>query len=381
MHFEHLSLVNFRNYVRLELDLGAGLTVVEGANGQGKSNLLEALFVLATTRSPRTLADRELVHWRAWEGEQPFARLVGRVARRQGPVEISILVQPEGEGSASGVAKRVRINGVARRALDLIGHVQIVLFGPDDLALVNGPPALRRRYLDLALAQVEARYVRALARYQRVLQQRNHLLRQLRERSAMADELRFWNDELAHAGAFIVGERHQAVDELSALARTAHYSLVGKAERLQVLYRPSLPLPGVAGEEAVRAFLAQLAEARPRELVLGMSLVGPHRDDLAFLLDDVDVQRYGSRGQQRTVALALRLAETAFLRGRSGDEPILLLDDVLSELDAERRRRVLDAIAPAEQVLLTTAERALLGEMQLGPARHLRVGAGRVEVV
>ncbi|MBI4504002.1 MAG: DNA replication/repair protein RecF, partial [Chloroflexi bacterium] len=376
MHLEHLSLLNFRNYVRLDLDLGPGLTVMEGANGQGKSNLLEAIFLLATTRSPRTQTDRELLHWLAWESEQPFARVVGRVQRRRGPAEIAITIHGERADGAQVATKRVRVNGVARRAIDLLGQMQVVLFGPDDLSLVSGPPALRRRFLDLTIAQVEARYVRALAHYQRVLQQRNHLLRQLRERRTGEDELRFWDEELTRHGVLIVAERERAVDQLCELARATHYRLAGSAERLQVLYRPNLPLPEEGGQ---RLFLAHLAQTRARELAQGVSLAGPHRDDLAFLLDGVDVQRFGSRGQQRTVALALRLAEAAFLRQRSGDEPILLLDDVLSELDAERQRRVLEAIAPAEQVLLTTTERALLRGWEVGRARLLRVTAGRVE--
>lgn len=376
MHVEHLSLLNFRNYVRLDLDLGPGLTMIEGANGQGKSNLLEAIFLLATTRSPRTQADRELLHWLAWESEQPFARVVGRVQRRQGPAEIAITIHGEREDGVQVATKRVRVNGVPRRAIDLLGQVQVVLFGPDDLSLVSGPPALRRRYLDLTIAQVDARYVRALAHYQRVLQQRNHLLRQLRERRTGEDELRFWDEELTRDGVLIVAERQRAVDQLCDLARATHYRLAGSTERLQVLYRPNLPLPDEGGQ---RIFLAHLAQTRARELAQGVSLAGPHRDDLAFLLDGVDVQRFGSRGQQRTVALALRLAETAFLRQRSDDEPILLLDDVLSELDAERQHRVLEAVAPAEQVLLTTTERALLRGWEVGRARLLCVTAGRVE--
>lgn len=378
MHLEHLSLLNFRNYVRLELDLPTGLTIIEGANGQGKSNLLEAIFLLATTRSPRTQSDRELLHWLVWESDQPVARVVGRVQRRQGPVEIAITIQGERADATVSVTKRVRVNGVARRAIDLIGQIQVVLFGPTDLDLVVGPPVLRRRYLDLMIAQVDMRYVRALAHYQRVLQQRNHLLRQLRERRADQDELRVWDEELVRHGVLLVAERRRAVEQLNDLARVTHYRLAGASERLQVLYRPNLPLPQDGGE---RLFLAHLMQVRARELTQGVSLAGPHRDDLALLLDGVDVQRYGSRGQQRTVALALRLAETAFLRQRSGDEPILLLDDVLSELDAARQRRVLDAVAPAEQVLLTTTERALLHGWEIGRAHLLRVAAGRVEAV
>lgn len=382
MHFERLSLVNFRNYVRLDLDLGCGLTVIEGPNGQGKSNLLEAAFFLATTRSPRTPADRELIHWLAWESEQPFARVVGRVQRRGGPAEVSITIEGERDATtASGVTKRIRVNGVTRRALDLIGQVQVVLFGPDDLALVNGPPALRRRYLDLTIAQVDTRYVRALAQYQRIVQQRNHLLRQLRERRTGDEELRFWDEELARLGVLLIAERQRAVEELDAFARHKHYRLAGSSERLQIVYRPSLALPLERLDDGKQLFLAQLAAVRARELAQGLSVVGPHRDDLAFLLDAVDVQRYGSRGQQRTVALALRLAEMAFLRQRSGDEPILLLDDVLSELDIARQRHVLDAIAAAEQVLLTTTDATQLRGTSVRPAHHLRISAGRVEAL
>src|SRR5919201_5316096 len=251
MQCTHLSLVNFRNYVRLELDLDPAANVVVGANAQGKSNLLEAIYCLATTNSFRAGSDRELISWQATESELSYARLGARVARRAGPLRLDVIVGESlrrGPGAATAtVTKRFKVNGVPKRAFDVIGLVNVVHFAPQDVDLVAGPPAGRRRYLDITIAQIDSRYVRALARYGKVLLQRNHLLRRIRDRQARADQLAFWDEELVNAGAYVVMRRHETVGRLAALGHDLHRQLAGGRELLQIGYRSALEAPPTDG--------------------------------------------------------------------------------------------------------------------------------------
>jgi DNA replication and repair protein RecF len=406
MHLTHLSLTNFRNFARLELDLGPGATLLVGDNAQGKSNLLEAVGYLATARSFRAGAERELIHWLAFQEAQPFARVVGQVEKGSGPLKAEIVLvaastagvtagppaggevagaEPAAPGVPNGpslvgdpqpgLTKRLRLNGAPKRAADFVGQVNVVGFSPEDLELIAGSPSLRRRYLDVLLAQVDHLYYRALSRYNKVLVQRNHLLRLIAARQDDPAQLQFWNDELVTNGAYLTTARQAAVHSLTEQAAEVHRDLTGGMERLQVLYRPSVP-PG-DGEVAER-FHHELKRCHHRELHQGVSLVGPHRDDLTFLADGVDMHTYGSRGQQRTVALSLKLAEVATVRTMSGEEPILLLDDIMSELDPARRAWLLAAIAPGQQVVLTATETEHFTPEFLMQATVWRVKAGAI---
>jgi DNA replication and repair protein RecF len=468
MYLSHLSLTNFRNYARLELELPPQAIIVAGDNAQGKSNLLEAIYLLATTRSFRAGSDRELINWLALaEEEIPFARLLARVQKEHSSLRIEIAisqsagadlpvrpagglpsvggnvvtnlpphggaegtranaVRPEdGAGApvkqagrlkpgapnvngASSISKRIKVNNVARRAIDLIGQVNVVMFSPQDIELVSGSPQMRRRYLDVTISQVDPRYCRTLAHYNRVLMQRNHLLRQIRERHASADQLLFWDQELANAGAYVILQRLETIAVLDELTFGLHRRLTGSQERLHILPRLSLDTAiassssnGVADGEGVGVaagfslrdprdahtleekvhsiadvFRQQLVGYQHREIAYGMSLVGPHRDDLGFLVDDRDMNVYGSRGQQRTIALSLKLAEMEFMRKRTGEEPILLLDDVASELDAQRRHHVVAAARAHQQVIITTTDLDAFEPDFFGNALLLRVENG-----
>ncbi len=363
MHLHHLSLTNFRNYVRLDLHLGSGLIVIRGDNAQGKTNLLEAIYYLSTTRSFRAHADGELVHWLAWREEQPYARLVGEVETASGDLKIELALvgarRENDSGMPPAVRKHVKVNGVKCRALDLVGQFPAVMFGPADLELVDGQPSLRRRYLDVALSQASPRYVRSLTRYNHVLQQRNHLLRQIADRERVGDQLAFWDAELAEHGATLVSERLAALHDLNRVLEDLHPGLTGRQERLRIRYQCSFALGGretryaLKPEEVQERLRHALAGARREELQRGVSVVGPHRDDLRFMVNDVDMGIYGSRGQQRTVALALKLAEAVFVRQRTGDTPVLLLDDVMSELDEARRADLMTTLPDHGQVIIT----------------------------
>jgi DNA replication and repair protein RecF len=326
---------------------------------------------------------------------------VGTARRRGGNVQVEVAIVPRSTGGQApkgrqAASKRLRVNGVVRRASETVGQVTAVLFTTQDIDLVGGAPSLRRRYLDITLSQVDPGYLRALQRYGKIVFQRNALLRRIQEGAAAPDELSFWDDEMAREGAHVAGGRARAVSSLSVLARETHRSLSGGLEELSLIYQPQLSrawegerIAAASTDELAAALLQALASGRQRDVAAGVSLNGPHRDDLLFLLDGVSAAAFASRGQQRTAALALRLAEARFLLDRSGEYPILLLDDVLSELDESRRAGILAAAAGFEQVLITSVDADRLDRASLsftegthvspGGVTLYRVSAGKVE--
>lgn len=390
MHVTNLSLRDFRTYDRLDLALEPGTTLLYGPNAAGKTTILEALFYLATTRSPRAGADRELVRWDAQGdiGTPPFARLVCDVKRSDGKVRLEVVVQrrADDEGQLTGASlKTVRIDRKAVRALDLVGNLRVVLFTPADLALVTGAPSERRRYLDVTLSQLNGRYVRTLSHYQKVVQQRNSLLRGWRERRrpmrGADDELAFWDRELTLAGAYVLRERMLAVAELNTLIGPIFQQVTAGDTPLLAAYQSTVAgLSGTPDERAIEAaFLAHLTRLRDDEIGRGQTLIGPHRDDLLLTMGQVSVGTYGSRGQQRSATLALKLGEAELMRARAGDAPVLLLDDLLSELDAQRRSHLLATLArPDQQTLVTATGMEDFDAEFLARARKIRVEGGRL---
>lgn len=396
MHLRHLSLVNYRNYVRLELSLPAGLTLVQGQNAQGKSNLLEAIAFLATTRSPRTAADTELINWLAREDPYPYTRLAAEVQRGDRLEQLDITLLPGSNGDT--FRKQARVNSINRRALDMVGILLVVLFRPEDVDLVAGSPGQRRRYLDLSLCQLDPAYCRALSEYNKALSQRNALLRDLRERERQAaQQLRFWDEKLSETGALVIARRQWLVNALSAEASLRHLDLSGGAERLHIRYLPSFDpgqppsgrSNGAASEtgvsyatlapEGVRAiFAAQLHSGRSRDIAAGLTLHGPHRDDIGFFLGDRNLRNFGSRGQQRTAALASKMAELDIMTTAGGVTPLLLLDDVMSELDANRRAMLLDALHIVPQAIVTTTDWRHFDHDLLAAALKLHVQDGQL---
>ena len=402
MHLKHLSLTNFRNYVRLELDLPLGLTIVQGQNAQGKSNLLEAIVYLATGKSLRAGSDSELVSWQVKEEPYPFARLAAEIVREDRVERIDITLLPtKGNGR---YRKQVRVNGVNKRAMDLVGMMRTVIFRPEDVDLVSGSPGGRRRYLDIALCQMEPGYCRALSHYQKVLAQRNALLRNLAERGGDAGEqLRYWDEKLVESGSLVVARRQWFINELEKDAALVHLDLSGGVERLHLRYLPSfdpgqkptnahspypstqvlrergVSYPDLSVDQARASFLAHLYASRSRDLAAGMTLIGPHRDDLGFYLGERNLRTYGSRGQQRTAALASKLAEVAIMTRVSGEAPILLLDDVMSELDATRRAMLLEVIPTVKQAIVTTTDWAPFSSALLANANRLHLSEGQLQ--
>jgi DNA replication and repair protein RecF len=349
-----LGLRNYRNYARLDLEPAPGLNLFLGDNGQGKTNLLESVALLALSSSPRTRSEVELVG-----PDGPEARVQGLVESAGSEVELQLDLRV----SENGARRQVRVNGVARRAVDLPGVFRAVLFWPDDLALVKSGPENRRRFLNQMLVQVERGYARDLAAYARVLRQRNHLLKLVAAHEQPADVLAAWDHQLVGLAAGIVQARAGAVKELAPAAALNQRSM-GEGEELEVSYLG----PPSNLEEAVQNSL-------PADLRRGTTGVGPHRDDLALLLDGKDARSYASQGQQRTIAVSLKLAEAEVMQVRTGEQPVLLLDDVLSELDPERRAALMERIGGG-QVVLTAVEGAPIPSGFLASSRVQRVHAG-----
>jgi len=363
VHLTQLTLTNFRNYDKQSLDLAPGTVLLLGENAQGKTNVLEAVALLATGRSERASGDGDYIGWAQREETQPFARIEGTASRAAGDLKVDLTIA--GKIGARGTlvgTKRFKLNGVARRGSDVVGAILAVMFTTDDMELVKGAPAGRRRLLDVMLTQADRRYARALSKYNKLVTQRNALLKRIQEGSAKKDELAYWDDELSREGATLVSMRAAALSQVSPRAAEAHARLSGEREELGVTYEPRFAeawtaerAAAASEEEIVEAFVERLRAAQPRDIGAGLTLSGPHRDDVTVTLGGEPAASMASRGQQRTAALALRLAEARYLRDVAGDQPILLLDDVLSELDEHRRGSVLSAI-DADQIFVTSPD-------------------------
>lgn len=398
MLLTQLALTHFRNYPHLELDFSSGITLLHGNNAQGKTNLLEAIFFLATARSPHAGAERELIHWGAANEPIPFARVEARVLRGSGQtveLEIVLVTGEERDLSIARVSKRIKVNGVNKRAIDLLGNLNVVLFLPEDLDLVFGSPGERRRYLDTTLSQIDPKYSRALSQYGNVLEQRNALLKEFRERSYNAAELEPWNTKLVEHGAYVMARRAQAIDTYNKLVAEIHPRLTAKHEVLKLHYQPTVPHeafvqpatrqlglgltpPPAPLEQISIAFRQQLTELRTKEVGAAITLVGPHRDDLRFTIDGVDMTTYASRGQGRTIAVSLKLAEIELMRAETGEEPVLLLDDVMSELDKPRRAALSHAILNATQAIVSATDLDDFTPEFLAASKVLSVSEGKV---
>lgn len=400
MRISHLSLTNFRNYARLELSLPPGMIVLYGDNAQGKTSLLEAVYYLATSRSPHTTSDRQLISWLVEDDPLPFARLVAEVDTRQGDKRVEMTLLEERAGRSTRFKKEIRVNGVSRRVMDLLGQIRVVLFLPQDLSLVEGSPSERRRYLDITLCQTDPFYCKALSQYTKVLTQRNALLRQFQERGGRGDvsQIAFWDDELSRNGAVIVAGRNRLVQELERIAQRIHRDLSGAGEHLRLRYQPGLDpssepqgqmafnaadlgasaLPQLPLQQIAERFHAQLQTCRRLDIARGQTTIGPQRDEMRFLVNGHDLGLYGSRGQNRTAVLALKLAELDWMREKTGEWPILLLDEVAAELDNHRRGFLLERVRGADQVMLTTTEPYLLPAQYLEGAVKWRVEGGTI---
>jgi DNA replication and repair protein RecF len=365
---DSITLQDLRGYRSAELAFGPGPHLVVGPNAAGKTSLLEAIVLLAWGRSHRTSADAELIRWGA-----DVARVEGRAGAET--IEVA-LARPGAIAGAGTGRKRIRVNGVARRAAGLVGLMRTVLFAPEEMLLVVGSPGLRRAAIDQLATQRSAAYLRDLAAYTRTLQQRNSLLRAIREEQATRDELRFWDDSFLESGAAIVEARLRLLADLAAPLAAAHAEIApDEAAEARLSLRYETNAPALPGESPRDALARRLVETAEKEVWNGSTLIGPHRDDVVFELAGRHLAGFASRGQQRTAILAFKLAELDLLTAQDGRPPLLLLDDVFSELDPERRSHLVRRIAELPQSFVTTTTLADLDPALVAVATPWEVAA------
>ena len=359
MVIENLTLHNFRNYEDETFTFDAGLNVLTGRNAQGKTNCAEAVFYLCTGASLRIRHDRQLIR----RGETG-ARISARAATRFGSVLLEAAIYEN--------KRELFVNGnKVTRAADFVGNMNCVFFSPGELRLIQDGPDERRRFLNLSISQTSREYCTALTRYQRILDQRNNLLKE-RDFSLVSETLPVWDEQLAAYAARIVRHRRRYLARLSPLAHDAHAYLTDGAEEL------ALEMDGTYPEnedEIAEKLLRQFAAARERDIRLGFTSVGPHRDDIKISIDGADARGYCSQGQARTAALSMKLAETEIFRELAGEAPVLILDDVMSELDLPRRKKLLERVRNIQCILTCThAERVLYG----AECNKIRIRAGKI---
>ncbi|EGP4828634.1 MULTISPECIES: DNA replication/repair protein RecF [Enterococcus] len=344
MRLNKLYLKNYRNYEELNIEFSKNLVIFLGENAQGKTNLLESIYVLAMTRSHRTSSEQELI---GWNDDQ--AMIQGEIAKGSSTLPLEILLSKKG--------RKTKINHIEQKKLSTyVGQMNVILFAPEDLSLVKGSPQIRRKFLDMELGQINPIYLYDLVQYQAILKQRNQYLKQLNEKK-QTDllYLDILSEQLAAFGSKVLKARAQFIKRLEFWANSLHQQITHHKEQLEIEYLTAVDsLETHTQEQIQEQFLALLNQNKKKDLFRGTTTVGPHRDDLSFFINQKNVQTYGSQGQQRTTALSVKLAEIDLIKEETGEYPILLLDDVMSELDDNRQLHMLETIEGKVQTFLTT---------------------------
>jgi DNA replication and repair protein RecF len=399
MYLTHLALTNFRNFSRLDIDVPRGTLLLVGDNAQGKTSLLEAVYFLSTYTSFQASSDRQLINFLAAKDPLAVGRIVADYVRggRTHRLEVRIIKEDNGYDDSSRVRKEILLDGVKRKINEIIGHFSAVLFLPQMLRVVEGSPSERRRYLNLTLSQAVPDYAAHLSAYNKAISQRNALLKQLNERGGDPDQLVYWEKQVTSDGAFIIEARINALQEIEDIAAMIHLDLTRGTERLRLKYQPAYdPIPQTTGqfamnldtpvdrssltrEKIIDGFRQTLIENRADEIARGQTTIGPHRDEIRFMANGIDLGTYGSRGQIRTNMLSLKMAEIVWIQSKTGHWPVLLLDEVLAELDPQRRKDLLIRLAESEQALLTTTDLDLFASEFVQNASLWQVGGGRVK--
>lgn len=368
MYIDRLALTDYRNYASLDLSFSPHINVFIGENAQGKTNVMEAIYVLAMAKSHRTSNDRELIRW-----GQEYGKIEGDVERKYGHLPIELVISKKG--------KKARVNHIEQNRLSLyIGQVNVVMFAPEDLNLVKGSPQVRRRFLDMEIGQISPVYLHDLLHYQKLLKQRNAILKDNRGKRQFEDVMfDVYTEQFVDKAVQIIKKRYYFLELLQKWAGPIHHGISRGLENLEVSYSTLKELsPGQSDDEMKDILMKKLAEVKTRELDRGITLIGPHRDDLTFMVNGYDIQTYGSQGQQRTTALSLKLAEIELVRQEVGEAPILLLDDVLSELDDYRQSHLLNTIQGQVQTFVTTTTVAGIEHETIRQAAIYEVEDGKV---
>lgn len=370
MIIERLQLTNYRNYEKLTLDFSPEINVFIGENAQGKTNVMESIYVLAMAKSHRTSNDKELIRWDA-----DYGKIEGVVEKRYGELPIELTVSKKG--------KKGKVNHLEQSRLsEYIGQMNVVMFAPEDLNVVKGSPQIRRRFIDMEIGQISPVYLHDLLTFQKILKQRNLYLKQNQGRAALMNDvmLDVYTEQYIQAAIKIIRKRYEFMDLLQAWAEPIHKGISQDKEQLAINY---LTVNGLEKEWTVQEMAThleqKLLDTRKREIDRGVTLVGPHRDDLQFFVNGYDVQVYGSQGQQRTTALSLKLAEIELIKQETNEAPILLLDDVLSELDDARQSHLLNTIQGEVQTFVTTTSVEGIHHETIQNAKMFHVKQGTVE--
>ncbi|WP_332692426.1 DNA replication/repair protein RecF [Halalkalibacter lacteus] len=367
MFLKQLTLRQYRNYKKVEVAFDRQINVFLGDNAQGKTNILEAIFVLALAKSHRTSKDKELIGW----GEE-FARIHGEIAKKTNKLEIELILSMQG--------KRGKVNGIEQKKLsEYVGAANVVMFAPEDLNLVKGIPQVRRRFLDMELGQISRIYLHNLGLYQKVLKQRNSLLKTLQIGKGSKDMLDILSEQMIVLAAEVTIRRYGFIKRLQKWAEQIHHDISRGKEKLEICYRSTADVSEEMDLSKIKdGFYQTYEKQRTREIQRGVTLFGPHRDDLGFSINGRDVQTYGSQGQQRTTALSLKLAEIELIYSEIGEYPILLLDDVLSELDDYRQSHLLQTIQNRVQTFVTTTNVSGIDQQTLNQATIFHVSDGTI---
>jgi DNA replication and repair protein RecF len=394
MQLTRLSLTNFRNFARMDAFVPDGTILIVGDNAQGKTSILEAIYFLATLSSFHASSDREMVNLIAGQEKLAVARIIGEFKKGNTSHRLEVRIIQEKNGLGSGrVRKEVLLDGVKKRAREAIGAFNAVLFLPQMMQVIEGPPDERRRYLDMAISQVVPQAASALLEYGKVVSQRNALLKQLVETGGSPDQLDFWDERLAKRGAEIIYQRIHTIRELDLIAGRIHHEITGGKEVLRLDYQPAFdPMPAPQNQPALlysppdrsqltqekieTDFLQALKDNRRMEIARGVTTIGPHRDDLSFISNGIDMGTYGSRGQVRTAMMTMKLAEMHWMQEKTGYWPVLLLDEVLAELDEHRRADLMGRVSQSKQSLLTTTDVHLFDPQRVAEWQQWQIHAG-----
>lgn len=366
MYIEELMLRNYRNYQGLEVEFKNKVNVFLGQNAQGKTNVMESIYVLAMAKSHRTSNDKELIRW-----DEEYAKIEGRIRKNHGPLPMQLVISKKG--------KKAKCNHLEQQRLSqYVGHLNVVMFAPEDLNLVKGSPQVRRRFIDMEIGQVSPIYLHDISQYQKILQQRNHYLKMLQLKKQSDDTmLDILTEQFVTTAVRIVAKRFEFVEMLQKWALPIHQGISRGLETLKIEYKPSVQVSEQQElSKMIEIFMDKYEQLKPREKERGSTLFGPHRDDLLFTVNGRDVQTYGSQGQQRTTALSLKLAEIELIYAEIGEYPILLLDDVLSELDDFRQSHLLNTIQGKVQTFVTTTNVDGIDHQTLKEATTFSVDAG-----
>lgn len=371
LYIKEITLTNYRNYTKTTIPFENKVNVILGENAQGKTNVMESIFVLSMAKSHRTSNDKELIKW-----DCEYSKLSGIVEKHRGPVTLDLVISTKG--------KKAKYNHIEQKKLSqYIGSINTVMFAPEDLNLVKGSPQVRRKFIDMEIGQVSPVYMHDLSRYQKILQQRNQYLKQLQTKKqtdlSLLDVLTLQLSEMA---AKILKKRFEFLQLLQQWAEPIHKGISRGLETLKIEYKNSIDVSEDADlSKMLEAYHQKFDKIKSREIDRGVTLAGPHRDDLLFYVNEKDVQTFGSQGQQRTTALSLKLAEIELIHQEVGEYPILLLDDVLSELDDFRQSHLLNTIQGKVQTFVTTTSIEGIHHETLEKAATYHVEAGQIQKV